>query len=42
MTYELATTEYFDDWFAALKDKVTKRRIDARLQRAVLGNFGDH
>lgn len=42
MTYELATTEFFEDWFSTLKDKTTKRKIDVRLQRIVLGNFGDN
>lgn len=36
------TTEVFDAWFASLKDKQTARRIQARIDRAEEGNFGDH
>lgn len=35
------TTREFDDWFDALKDKVGKAKIKARIDRAELGNFGD-
>lgn len=35
------TTEVFDDWFAKLKDQQAKRRIQARIDRAEDGNFGD-
>jgi len=36
------TTEVFDVWFESLKDKQTSRRIQARIDRAEEGNFGDH
>lgn len=35
------TTEVFDAWFAGLHDVVAARRIQARIDRAALGNFGD-
>lgn len=36
------TTEVFDAWFGSLKDRQTARRIQARIDRAEEGNFGDH
>jgi putative addiction module killer protein len=36
------TTEVFDDWFGSLRDKLAARRIQARIDRAEEGNFGDH
>ncbi|MEN9587559.1 MAG: hypothetical protein RIT15_1134 [Pseudomonadota bacterium] len=36
------TTEIFDGWFDSLKDKQVARRIQARIDRAEEGNFGDH
>jgi putative addiction module killer protein len=35
------TTEVFDDWFSALRDRHGKLRIQARIDRAELGNYGD-
>ena len=35
------TTETFGDWFAGLRDKHSEKRIQARIRRAELGNFGD-
>jgi putative addiction module killer protein len=35
------TTEVFDTWFDGLKDKLGARRIQARIDRAEDGNFGD-
>jgi len=35
------TTEVFDDWFAQLRDQRAARRIQARIDRAEDGNFGD-
>jgi putative addiction module killer protein len=37
----IQTTEVFDDWFAKLKDKQAVRRVQARIDRAEDGNFGD-
>ncbi len=36
------TTEVFDGWFDSLRDKQSARRIQARIDRAEEGNFGDH
>ena len=36
------TTEAFDGWFSSLRDKQSARRIQARIDRAEEGNFGDH
>jgi putative addiction module killer protein len=35
------TTDVFDRWFAALRDQQAVRRIQARIDRAEDGNFGD-
>ena len=40
--YTIYTTEIFDQWFLSLKDKQTKTRIQARIDRVEDGNFGDH
>jgi putative addiction module killer protein len=40
--YTIYTTESFDQWFLSLKDKQTKTRIQARIDRVEDGNFGDH
>lgn len=37
----IQTTETFDDWFGNLKDRTAKARIQARIDRAEDGNFGD-
>jgi putative addiction module killer protein len=37
----ILTTEQFDNWFAALKDRNATKRIQARIDRAEQGNFGD-
>ena len=34
-------TDTFADWYSALRDVQAKGRINARLRRAELGNFGD-
>jgi putative addiction module killer protein len=36
------TTAVFDGWFNTLRDKQAARRIQARIDRAEEGNFGDH
>ena len=37
----ILTTERFDDWYADLKDRQAVTRIQARIDRAEDGNFGD-
>jgi len=37
----ILTTEAFDHWFSALRDKRAVMRIQARIDRAEDGNFGD-
>jgi putative addiction module killer protein len=39
--YTIQTTEAFDAWIAALKDRQAMLRVQARIRRAELGNFGD-
>ncbi len=34
-------TEFFVQWFASLKDRQARSRIQARIDRAALGNTGD-
>jgi putative addiction module killer protein len=41
MAYVLTSTDTFDSWFKALKNKPTKNRVLARLARIEAGNFGD-
>ncbi|HVI86759.1 MAG TPA: type II toxin-antitoxin system RelE/ParE family toxin [Dongiaceae bacterium] len=38
---EIRETETYKAWHAALRDRVAKARIDARIRRVSLGNFGD-
>ena len=38
---EVKTTEVFDKWFIGLKDRMAKARIQARIDRVEMGNFGD-
>ncbi len=35
------TTEQFDVWFARLADRTGRARVQARIDRAEMGNFGD-
>lgn len=37
----IRTTETFDVWFDGLKDRIAKRRIQARIDRLAMGNPGD-
>jgi len=37
----IQTTENYDAWIADLKDRQALLRIQARIRRAELGNFGD-
>ena len=38
---EVRQTEVFDNWFKSLRDRKAKARIQARIDRLELGNFGD-
>ena len=38
---EVRQTEIFDNWFKSLKDRKAKARVQARIDRLELGNFGD-
>ncbi len=38
---EVRQTSTYADWFAALRDRVAKTRIDIRIRRLSLGNAGD-
>lgn len=39
--FAIYTTEVFDAWFSGLRDQGAKARIQARIDRAEDGNFGD-
>jgi len=39
---KIYTTEVFDLWFGSLRDSLTRRRIQARIDRVEDGNLGDH
>jgi putative addiction module killer protein len=41
ITLDIRTTEVFDDWFDGLRDRIAKRRIQARIDRLAMGNPGD-
>jgi len=38
---EIRETDIYHDWFESLKDQRAKARIDVRIRRVSLGNFGD-
>jgi putative addiction module killer protein len=38
---QFIATDTYADWFSSLRDVQAKARINARLRRAELGNFGD-
>lgn len=37
---EIYTTNIFDEWLSALKDKIAQAAIRKRIHKAELGNFG--
>lgn len=39
--HSIETTEAFDGWFASLKDRRAAMKIQVRIDRAEMGNFGD-
>jgi putative addiction module killer protein len=39
--FSIKRTDDFSAWLDALKDRVTRQRLNARLRRALLGNLGD-
>jgi putative addiction module killer protein len=39
--YIIKRTDEFSTWLDALKDRVTKQRLNARLRKAINGNLGD-
>lgn len=41
MRYELRSTECFDKWLAKIKDRKTHTRILRRVDKLVIGAFGD-
>jgi putative addiction module killer protein len=38
---DVRETEVYAKWFSSLKDRVARTRIDIRIRRLTLGNFGD-
>lgn len=38
---EIRETDVYREWFDSLKDQQAKARIDVRIRRVSLGNFGD-
>ncbi len=38
---EIRETDFYHEWFETLKDKRAKARIDIRIRRVSLGNYGD-
>ncbi|CAN8141192.1 Addiction module antitoxin RelB [uncultured Thiomicrorhabdus sp.] len=41
MKYKILTTAKFDKWFKGIKDKMTRYRLEARINQVARGNFGD-
>ena len=39
--YAVHQTEEYATWFASLRDRAAKSRINVRIRRAALGNLGD-
>lgn len=40
--YEVRKTEHFADWFAGLRDRQARLRIQVRIDRLATGNPGQH
>ena len=38
---DIRQTEHYASWFASLKDRTARARIDIRIRRMSLGNLGD-
>jgi putative addiction module killer protein len=38
---EIRQTDVYAQWFAGLRDRMARARIDARIRRLSLGNLGD-
>ena len=38
---QIQQTEHYARWFSALRDRQARARIDIRIRRLSLGNFGD-
>ena len=41
MNYEITSTSFFDKWLKGLKDRTTRNKVLARIDRVQNGNFGD-
>lgn len=41
MSYEITSTASFDKWFKGLRDRTTRNKVLARIDRVQNGNFGD-
>lgn len=41
MKYEITSTFFFDKWLKGLKDRTTRNKVLARIDRVQNGNFGD-
>jgi putative addiction module killer protein len=41
LMYAVHQTEEYATWFASLRDRTAKSRINVRIRRAALGNLGD-
>lgn len=42
MKYEITSTSFFDKWLKGLKDRTTRNKVLARIDRVQNGNFGDY
>ena len=41
MSYEITSTYFFDKWLKGLKDRMTRNKVLACIDRVKNGNFGD-